>query len=280
MNPLPEWSSAQRRIKFGLLVAMSLMATTTPAAALPLWQPSGGWSVQMQGDHCVAGQAYTWNSRQLQFALEANPTGPDFGAYVITQGSIDGYGWIYADVAIGKRWMKHIVLEEIPSSDPGHIVYKWGFSEGDLGDLATAQQLVIVSDPFRLEMPVTGVDAAKAALRECDSKLLARWGFTVERQAGVGRFPLMSPLAIKKIDYPAKAEMRDAVGNVDGYVTVAADGKASDCHIVDSSGWPDIDARTCELMVARAVFTPGLDRGGRPIQAPYYFQFQWTGSAR
>lgn len=264
---------------WGLVVPMVTIAAPAAGVGLPQWEPSHGWSVQMQGEHCVAGRTFDWNSRHLQLVVEANPTGLETSIRLITQGTIDGYGWIYADLAIGKHWMKHIVVEEIPSIDPGHIIYKWDFSADAVRELASAQQLVVVSDPLRLVLPVRDLDSVNAQLRDCDSKLLARWGFTPEDQAKIERFPVMKSLESNKADYPAKAEMRDAVGNVDGYVTVGVDGKASNCHVIDSSGWSDFDSRTCELMVQRGVFTPASDKSGNPIAALYYFQWEWTSGA-
>jgi hypothetical protein len=198
------------RFAGGVLGTMFMLTPCTPALALPHWQPSDSWSVQMQADHCVAAQTFIWNSEQLQLGLEINPTSSDSNLYIITNGNLDGYGWIHANLGIGNHWMKDSVLEEIPSTDKGHIIYKWNVPEATLRELESAQHLQIVSDPLHVDLPVAGLETAKAGLRECDSKLLAHWGLTPEHQARIVSFPTLKALNFTSSDYPRDAAMRGA----------------------------------------------------------------------
>jgi TonB family protein len=74
--------------------------------------------------------------------------------------------------------------------------------------------------------------------------------------------------------YPEAAILLGQEGEVEAQLTVGADGKPSDCTIINSSGFPALDAATCSFFKAKARFTPALDGLGRPTTG------KWTGKVR
>ena len=66
-------------------------------------------------------------------------------------------------------------------------------------------------------------------------------------------------------DYPTSA----VSGGEEGYVTVSftigTDGHMSDCRVVRSSHYPDLDAVPCKVLPKRARFSPAHDGSGAPI---------------
>src|SRR5687768_5270496 len=66
-------------------------------------------------------------------------------------------------------------------------------------------------------------------------------------------------------DYPDAAICMGQEGDVQAELTVAANGRVSACAILRSSGFPALDAATCDAFTKRARFTPARDAGGRPV---------------
>ena len=77
-------------------------------------------------------------------------------------------------------------------------------------------------------------------------------------------------------DYPIRA-LREAREGTTGFeVTVGTDGRVTACTIVVSSGSPDLDAATCDLVTRRARFNPATDRAARPIVGTYSNRVRWV----
>ncbi|MEZ0242963.1 MAG: energy transducer TonB [Sphingomonas sp.] len=58
-------------------------------------------------------------------------------------------------------------------------------------------------------------------------------------------------------------------------LTVAAQGHILACAVIESSGNSHVDKRSCDLLRARAHFTPAADMAGRPTLGSYEFSIAW-----
>jgi TonB family protein len=76
-------------------------------------------------------------------------------------------------------------------------------------------------------------------------------------------------------DYPKEALERGQQGFPAFRLTVSPDGKPQRCQIVESSGFPALDAGTCALIQRRAKFRPALDEAGQPMVGVYRGYFAW-----
>jgi protein TonB len=63
-------------------------------------------------------------------------------------------------------------------------------------------------------------------------------------------------------DYPAAALRREESGSVRARLTIGADGRVAGCSVVASSGSAILDSKTCQVLTARARFTPAKDSNG------------------
>ncbi len=77
-------------------------------------------------------------------------------------------------------------------------------------------------------------------------------------------------------DYPAAALRAELTGTVRFRVAVDAQGRVSDCVIVESAGAPVLDEVTCSTVLARARFTPALDHLGKPTTGTYQNSVRWV----
>lgn len=68
-------------------------------------------------------------------------------------------------------------------------------------------------------------------------------------------------------DYPVAELAAGVEGVVRANLVVGTDGRVEDCRILASSGSDALDARTCEIFVARARFEPARDVDGNALRA-------------
>ncbi|OWR01111.1 TonB family protein [Sphingopyxis witflariensis] len=76
-------------------------------------------------------------------------------------------------------------------------------------------------------------------------------------------------------DYPAAALAAGAQGTARYEILVGKDGRPKSCRITESTGHPDLDTSTCELMMQRGRFHPKRDEAGKPVEFTYTNQVRW-----
>ena len=111
-----------------------------------------------------------------------------------------------------------------------------------------------------------------AALDKCMDELLVRWGVDVARHTTLFRrvVPVESPANwLKNSDYPESARFKGAQGIVNFRLSIDDVGKATACHIQQSTRPPEFDTAVCKALMRRARFKPALDKDEKPL-ASYY----------
>lgn len=76
-------------------------------------------------------------------------------------------------------------------------------------------------------------------------------------------------------DYPPMALRSNETGRVSALVIIDRRGRAKDCKVILSSSSAALDEATCNIILRRADIKPGLDRKGRPVDAPTIVNVQW-----
>jgi protein TonB len=76
-------------------------------------------------------------------------------------------------------------------------------------------------------------------------------------------------------DYPTRALQLGQEGVTGFHLSVGNDGKVTNCEITKSSGSPELDKTTCDLMRRRARFTPATDGDGNPTTGNYTSSVRW-----
>jgi protein TonB len=76
-------------------------------------------------------------------------------------------------------------------------------------------------------------------------------------------------------DYPTRALQLGQEGVTGFRLSVGSDGKVSACDITRSSGSPELDKTTCDLMRRRARFNPATDGDGNPTTGSYSSTVRW-----
>jgi protein TonB len=76
-------------------------------------------------------------------------------------------------------------------------------------------------------------------------------------------------------DYPTRALQLGQEGVTGFHLSVGSDGKVTNCEITKSSGSPELDKTTCDLMRRRARFSPATDGDGNPTTGNYTSSVRW-----
>lgn len=75
--------------------------------------------------------------------------------------------------------------------------------------------------------------------------------------------------------YPRGALARGEQGSVRFRAEADARGNVLGCQVVQSSGFPRLDAETCEMIVSHAAFAPAIDAGGKARAAVHDGVVNW-----
>ena len=92
---------------------------------------------------------------------------------------------------------------------------------------------------------------------------------------GLQATPVQAQSVVGINDYPARALREGRQGTVTFRLLIDEHGLPEACNIVESSGTPELDNKTCELMMQRARFKPAI-KDGKPVKGNYTSRLRWT----
>ena len=163
------------------------------------------------------------------------------------------------------------------SEKKGHILYSFTVPEAEMLAQGPAFDLSIKSPSLFAVLALTGVPGVLKSLGQCMSLFLAHWGLNESGQKALAAFPeSVRPMAshFDSNDYPTTALSKLAIGIIEGRLIVSTTGEAIDCKIIRSSGYSDLDQKSCTRAL-KARFRPAVDRSGKPMVSPYFFSIRW-----
>lgn len=79
-------------------------------------------------------------------------------------------------------------------------------------------------------------------------------------------------------DYPPKALAAQAGGTINFLLLVDAVGKVTDCRVLRTSGFVELDQHACAILLVRAKFHPARDAAGAAVAGIYKGSFTWKTS--
>ncbi len=134
--------------------------------------------------------------------------------------------------------------------------------------LVSATELQLkAGDRIRARVPLDGVRRAMAAQRRCTTEVAREWGIDEPALSALSRRPrTTNDMGFRPEDYPPAALRRAREGRVMMRITVNAEGRATDCVPVASSGSEEIDSTACRVSLNRGRYEPGLDASGQPVE--------------
>lgn len=256
------------------LAALSLVgAGQTPPAPL---QPTGKWGVDYGVDSCTLSRTFGAGDQSVMLGIMPL-TGGD-AAKIVMIGSahakLSGRGVVTVGRGEdGKPIERNYYSDKDPAT--GRPVTMIKAYRTDLAAAVATERLTLKAkrqDPLDFALP--GIAAAMKAMDACEADLAKTWGFdpalvaTPPQGIEPGKW-------LNSDDYPKEAIQGGKVGETDFRLTVAADGKASDCVVTLSSGSELLDKKACALIPERGRFQPALGKDGKPIAGLYANSVLW-----
>lgn len=87
--------------------------------------------------------------------------------------------------------------------------------------------------------------------------------------------PIAESFEALEQDYPPASLLRGETGLSRIAVRVEPDGTASECAVLDSSGYRDLDVRACQIALCRWRFNPATV-AGKPVAAVTIRNYRWS----
>jgi TonB family protein len=146
-----------------------------------------------------------------------------------------------------------------------------------LSELAEANEIELRADGELVQrIPLIETARAVAALRQCRSQVLQEWGVDEEALNALRSHPgTTNNYGLNPTDYPHTALRDDTEGRVIVRMDVSAEGRATGCAPVASSGSRLLDDTTCRIILRRARFSPPIGADGQPTAAQSVNAVTW-----
>jgi TonB family protein len=149
-----------------------------------------------------------------------------------------------------------------------------------LDQFAAASALAIRSKGRGVaQASIPGAAKAIAALRACEASALKDWGLDAAAMMSLRSRAKPTGAAeswINDNDYPDDAIRSQQSGTVVALLRVGADGVATGCAVIDSSGSKALDDQTCAIYGRRARYDPAIDANGKPTAGLAAVRVRWV----
>ena len=89
-------------------------------------------------------------------------------------------------------------------------------------------------------------------------------------------FLAATTIGISNDDYPIDALKHGRDGVVGIQYRVDISGRVSECRVTLTSGWPDLDAATCDAIRKHGRFQPARDNSDHPISDVRQLRYRWA----
>jgi hypothetical protein len=206
----------------------------------------GGYDWTLYGEELPVYSSAT----TITIALEPSATTHRFktNPYMFDEGDARGIGW----------------------NDPDNLL---------VGALRHEQHISMTgTKKLSVALDLSNASSALKTLEACEDDLFAGWGFDASqvRSLSAPVKPSNYPGRwITNDDYPRADLASENEGTTTFLLNVGANGSATGCRIIDSSGFPSLDKRTCELLLGRTAFHPARDGAGGPVPSFYVNRILW-----
>lgn len=244
------------------------VSSTAGAAALA---PVGKWQVDYGTSMCSMAHDFGEGDKRITLGIRPTPTHGQTELVVLRPGrapAITGDAMVTID---GRRFAGQYERVSLPDKDGGGTVMTVLVAQDLMPAMATAGSIAIAPrDAASVSVTLPPLTAAVRALAACEADLLKSWNIDLAGAdvavvppvpAGVG-----NPAQwFTSDDYPRGAVSAQVSGRVMVRLAIGPDGRAADCRVLNGSGTPALDRRTCEVALRRATYTPALDKNGKPV---------------
>jgi TonB family protein len=258
------------------LLAFMLVVAAQPQSLPRELLPSGKWQVEYAKSSCIVSRVFGEGDEKTLFGLKPAPYAENVAMLIATPAPKGGSYWGHADVRLSGGFVPEKSDYQSVTAN-GMRVTTIGLPRTTFDELAKGESITITAGKWlNVTLKPTAFDKALKALEDCESDLLAYWGFDKTAQAAVATKPKGSIIGlIRPNDYPDRP-LRAGIGGTVGFrMKIDADGKVSECTVLESSSNADLDKTTCAVMKKRARFAPAMGHDGKPMWSFTFGRITW-----
>ncbi|MCR2834373.1 energy transducer TonB [Parerythrobacter lacustris] len=294
------------KLKAAVLFGTAALALSAPAsveAKIVRLAPSGPWSMNYADDSCRLSRLFGEGEERVAFYIERYGPGDRFHMVVAGEalgksprpetrvqfGAQDaGYDYVPSLGELVEYSPALIFTAAYPSAQRAETGFARKSGKEKYEDFidprifahdVTDQQLAAIewvaferTGGHRVELEMPQFGQAMKSMQTCTEELVSHWNIDVEAHRSLTKLPAPenSPGGwIRSSDYPRELLYGGYQGIVQFRLSVDTTGKATACHIQNSTRPEGFDKIVCEKIMKRARFEPALDKDGRPIASFY-----------
>lgn len=262
-----------------MTVLAALVMGQAGGDAAPL-QPTAPWGIDYANSLCTLSRTYGDGAAPIILAFQPDFFGAGLKAFATgTRRQLGGQGAVAVTLAVPGREAPIRTTGtrfHLPTGDRAVLQY---ILPRETFESLTGAPAVTIDTPNGppVAVALSLSKPAVAALRRCETDLLQKSGYDPAKVARVATPPSANPGEwLTDDDYPEVARKAKAQGPVFVGMTIAVDGRITDCRVLQSSGVPSLDQATCPILLERAHFRPGLGADGKPIESYKSLKFNWV----
>jgi TonB family protein len=256
------------------LIAASLSGLTMPAFAQP--RPLPAWQVDWGDQYCTL---IRLPSAETPFVIGMRTIPGSLGANLrLVRRGDDPFPRGIASVALAPSGRTFEVTSHTEIIQGGESVLGLtGLPEEFWDVLATATELHLRrGETVARSIPLSHTNAAVRSLRRCVSDAMAQWGMDEAALRALRQLPQSTnTFGLMNDDYPESAIRAGISGRLVVRVRVSAEGRATDCAVVATSGHVPFDEAACRAILRRGRFSPALDANGQPTSIAFAAAVMW-----
>lgn len=248
---------------------MALIAWSQPSAGDPL-EPSAKWVLDYGETQCTAARDYKTLGNLFTLALRPSPLGEIYEILIARMGAGPRFAEQNpATIDFGGGKLTTFMLS--------YGVDKPARKRFDIYHLTSAQisaarnASVFTFDSKNappIAFKVTSVAALLDSLATCTSDLRKYWNYEGDKN---GTIATKAKVYLRDVfsdeDFPHEALVRRQEGQGKFLLLVDEKGKIANCTVIESSGIPVFDVKSCSVIVERAKAVPAKDATGKPVKA-------------
>lgn len=269
-----------------MLIAAALAASLPLVPATSQSTPLSSavqWEVQSDGNVCFATRSHGGEavSAQPQLILRQTPGDPSVGILLVSDHKGAGFNRKREGVLAlspGGKTFPIPGLQDYTNAKNDKRLIVLALRDQQLEAFKAAREMRLTSGKdIRHHLQLVGLEQGLAANAACRRQVIRSWGFDPDVIDGLRSTatPISNPGEwVRSTDYPKAALSRRERGSVRLRFTVTATGKVEDCVVIESAS-PTLDGETCRLVLARARYSPALDKDGKPVATFKSFHFGW-----
>lgn len=168
--------------------------------------------------------------------------------------------------------VKPVRIDGVTKPTKANRLNKKRYAAVEFMKVRVGQKRPVILETGSLERPI-------GAMRTCVSQMMTGWGIDVERHKNrtQGARPIGDAKNwIRGADYPRDMLKQRQPALINFRLSVDETGRASACHIQQTTRPQEFDDAVCNALLKRAMFTPALDVDGKPMASYWRSQVRFA----